>query len=83
MMKKEVDVDNHDTEENGEVDVELMLMLLMTMRMLTLLAGLAPLSESVQKGRGRAHDYSDSRFIDTSLIRPKKRLLEPNKQDNI
>merc|ERR1712004_22321 len=105
----------------GMTRLMLMLMLLMTMRMLTLLAGLAPLSESVQKGRGeedvdnhdteenddvdvdvdddnvawhpylrvskraggRAHDYSDSRFIDTSLIRPKKRLLEPNKQDNI
>ena len=36
-----------------------------------------------KRAGGRAHDYSDSRFIDTSLIRPKKRLLEPNKQDNI
>ena len=75
MMKKEVDVDNHDTEENDDVDVD--------DDVDDDNVGWHPYLRVSKRAGGRAHDYSDSRFIDTSLIRPKKRLLEPNKQDNI
>ena len=75
MMKKEVDVDNHDTEENDDVDVDV--------DYDDDNVGWHPYLRVSKRAGGRAHDYSDSRFIDTSLIRPKKRLLEPNKQDNI
>ena len=43
----------------------------MTMRMLTLLAGLAPLSESVQKGRGEEdvdnHDTEENDDVDVDV----------------
>ena len=71
----EEDVDNHDTEENDDVDVDV--------DVDDDNVGWHPYLRVSKRAGGRAHDYSDSRFIDTSLIRPKKRLLEPNKQDNI
>ena len=46
---------------------------------LTMMAGTGSLRVSKRAGR-RAHDYSDSRFIDTSAISRKKRLLVETKQ---
>ena len=66
----------------------LLMLMLMTMRMLTLLAGLAPLSESVQKGRGEGARLLGLKiyrhFLDKTqekIARTKQARQYLNKQD--
>ena len=54
-------------------------MVIMIPIILSMMAGTGYLRVSKRAGR-RPHDYSDSRFIDTSAITRKKRLLVKTKQ---